>query len=284
MSAGDPQQERAAMLEGWESAAEGWGKRAEQVRNFGMPVSTRMIDHLALQPGQRVLELAAGPGDTGFLAAELIQPGGRLICSDAADAMLEIARRRADALGIGNVEFKRIELEWIDLPTADVDAILCRWGLMLVLDPAAALQECRRVLRPGGRLALAVWDEATRNPWGTIPAQPLIEFGHLPRPEPGAIGPFALGQPGRLPSLLEAAGFSDVVVEEVELDRNYEALEPFLEETNDLSGTFRRAMADISESERERVRARIRELIAPYQETDGSVRLPGRSLVAAAQA
>jgi SAM-dependent methyltransferase len=284
MTAGDPQAERAAMLEGWESAAEGWGKRAEQVRNFGMPVSARMIDHLALQPGQHVLELAAGPGDTGFLAAELIQPGGRLICSDAAEAMLEIARQRAETLGIVNVQFTRLELEWIDLPTAHVDAILCRWGLMLVLDPGAALQECRRVLRPGGRVALAVWDEATRNPWGTIPARPLIEFGHLPPPEPGAIGPFALGQPGRLPDLLEAAGFSDVAVEKVDLDRNYDGLQPFLEETNDLSGSFRRAMAGISESERERVRARIGELIAPYQGADGSLRLPGRSLVAAAQA
>src|SRR4029077_3266224 len=110
-----------------------------------------------LPPGQRVLELAAGPGDTGFLAAELVRPGGMLISSDASQAMIGVARGRARDLGVSNVEFKRMELEWIDLDTASVDAALCRFGLMLAADPGAALQEIRRVLRPGGAVALAVW-------------------------------------------------------------------------------------------------------------------------------
>ena len=114
----DPDTLRAQMLERWELAASGWGKRAEDVRDHGMPVSLWLIEHLALQPGQRLLELAAGPGDTGFLAAELITPGGTLISSDGADAMLELARNRAEKLGIHNVEFKSLQLEWIDLPTA----------------------------------------------------------------------------------------------------------------------------------------------------------------------
>src|SRR5206468_183360 len=117
----------AEMAERWERAAAGWGRLADRVRAWGMPVSVWMIEHLGLQPGQRVLELAAGPGDTGFLAAELIAPGGALISSDASSAMLDVARARAEALGIANAEFKQLELEWIDLPTASVDAVLCRW-------------------------------------------------------------------------------------------------------------------------------------------------------------
>ena len=84
-----------------------------------------------LGPGQRVLELAAGPGDTGFMAARLIEPGGTLICSDAVAGMLDVARERAEEQGIDNVEFKQLQLEWIDLPTASVDVVLCRWGVML---------------------------------------------------------------------------------------------------------------------------------------------------------
>src|SRR5947199_5705401 len=98
-----------------------------------MPVSRWMADAVRPQPGLRVLELAAGAGDTGFLAAELIRPGGTLICSDAAETMLEVARGRAAELGIDNVEFKRIELGWIDLETASVDRILCKWGVMLTV-------------------------------------------------------------------------------------------------------------------------------------------------------
>ena len=177
MSISDPDAVRAEMLERWGRAAAGWGKRAKSVRAFGLPVSAWMLDHAGLQPGLRVLELAAGPGETGFLAAELIRPGGSLVCSDATDEMLEVARARAEELGIENVEFKRIELEWIDLDTASVDAVLCKWGLMFAVDPEAALREMRRVLRPGGRVALAVWDEPPGNPWATITTRALVELG-----------------------------------------------------------------------------------------------------------
>lgn len=217
MSDEDPDVERAEMLTRWESAAAGWARRADQVREMGMPVSTWMIDHLALQPGERVLELAAGPGDTGFLAAELVEPGGTLICSDATEAMLEIARGRARQMGIENVEFKQLELEWIDLETATVDAILCRWGVMLILDPSAAAHEMRRVLRPGGRVALAVWDEARRNPWATIPGRVLVGLGHTAPADPNAPGMFTLAAPGALAELLEGAGFVDVEVDAVDL-------------------------------------------------------------------
>ena len=111
------------------------------------------------------------------MAAELIRPGGTLISSDGAEAMLEVARGRAAAAGIDNVEFQQLELEWIDLPTASVDAVVVRWGIMLIVDPDAAAREIRRVLRAGGRAALAVWDLPERNPWATIPSAAMIELG-----------------------------------------------------------------------------------------------------------
>jgi ubiquinone/menaquinone biosynthesis C-methylase UbiE len=230
------------------------------------------------------LELAAGPGDTGFLAAELIHPGGTLICSDAAEAMLGVARARARELGSRNVEFKRLELEWIDLPTASVDAVLCRWGLMLSVDPGAALQEARRVLRPGGRIALAVWDRPERNPWATIPQRTLLELGHTPAPDPNAPGMFALADAARLQEMLESAGFVEVLVERLELGRAYGGVEEFIEETSDLSRFFAEATQALSDEERAAVAERIRALAEPFTAADGSVRLPGRSLVAAASA
>jgi SAM-dependent methyltransferase len=282
VSAADADAERAEMLSRWERAAAGWERRADRTREAGMPVSAWMIEHLALQPGQDVLELAAGPGDTGFLAAELIEPGGTLICSDAAEAMLDVARGRARRLGVDNVEFKRLELEWIDLPTASIDAILCRWALMLILDPAAALQEARRVLRPGGKIALAVWDQSASNPWATIPGRALVELGHTSPPDPNAPGMFALAAPGQLAEMLEAAGFLEVETESIELDREYEDVGRYVAETLDLSRIFSDIFTPLAENEQAEVKRRIGSLAAEFTAGDGTIRLPGRSIVAAA--
>jgi SAM-dependent methyltransferase len=283
MSDVDSDRLRAEVLDGWERMAARWGANADDMRGFGMPVSSWLIDAVALQPGQRVLELAAGPGDTGFLAAELIAPGGLLISSDAAEAMLEVARERAGRLRIDNVEFKQLSLEWIDLPTADVDAVLCRWGLMFAIDPGAALREVRRVLRPGGRVALAVWDEPELNPWMTIPRQALTEAGHLEAPDPSLPGPFSLSAPGLLRELLEEAGFTDVVIDGVPVQRRFADARAYMAQTVAISEIIAARWPKLSDAERESVITRVAELAEPYAGSEG-ILLPGRTLVAAADA
>jgi SAM-dependent methyltransferase len=275
---------REQMIARWERAASGWSRRADRLRDHGMPVSVWMAEHANLQPGHRVLELAAGPGDTGFLAAELVEPGGTLVCSDASEAMLAIARERAASRGVQNVEFASLQLEWIDLPAAHVDAVLCRWGVMLCMDPGAALKEMRRVLKPDGRVALAVWDLPEHNPWTTIPGRALIELGLSAPPDPAAPGMFALSAPGRLGGLLEEAGFAEVVVDAVQLDRTYESVQGWIEETIDLSRMFADVYDVLDAAERAQVGAKIASLAEPYTSERGSLRLTGRSLVAAASA
>ena len=284
MTEPDPEALREQLLERWERAAAGWGRRSEEIRVHGMPVSMWMIQHLWLQPGQRVLELAAGPGDTGLLAAELIRPGGTLVCSDATAAMLDVARERAARMGIDNVEFAQLELEWIDLPTGSVDAVLCRWGMMLVVDREAAGREMRRVLRPGGRVAVAVWDDPALNPWATIPRQALMTHGQARPAQPGAPDMFALAPPGALVELLEAAGFTEVVIDAIELPRTYPTVTDFLDETCDLSQVFADALHALPDAERAAVVREIDSLTAQFANADGSISFPGRSLVAAAGA
>jgi ubiquinone/menaquinone biosynthesis C-methylase UbiE len=280
----DPDTQRAENAERWDRASTGWGKRADEIRQFGMPVSAWMIEHAALQPGQRVLELAAGPGDTGFLAAELIKPGGTLVCSDASEGMLDVARARAAAQGIDNVEFAQLELEWIDLPAASVDTILCRWGIMLTVDPSAAVREMRRVLKPGGTVAVAVWDEAAKNPWATIPGRAMIKLGHTQPPDPNAPGMFALAPAERLQTLLEDAGFVEVTVDSAEVSRQEADVDAFIAESLDCSAIFAAEFRALSEEDQGAVRAEIAEAAVPFTQADGTIRFPGASLVATASA
>jgi SAM-dependent methyltransferase len=206
------------------------------------------------------------------------------VSSDASEAMLEVARRRAAELGVENVEFAQLQLEWIDLPAASVDAALCRWGVMLIVDPPAAVKEVRRVLRPGGRFALAVWDLPERNPWATIPGRALVELGLAEPPDPDAPGMFALAAPGRLDALLEEAGFADIEGDAIVLDRTYTSLDAYIEETLDLARPFAEAYQPLDEQERGGVRAKIAALMERYSAPDGSLKLPARALVAAASA
>lgn len=284
MAQTDPDQLRAISRDAWETAAAGWGREADAVRNWGMPVSVAMVESLGLQPGQRVLELAAGPGDTGFMAAELVRPGGTLISSDGAEPMIEVARARAAQLGIDNTEFRQLELEWIDLETASVDAVLVRWGLMLTVDPTAAAHEIRRVLRPGGHAALAVWDTLERNPWAQIPGRALVALGHAEPPDPDIPGPFAMAEDGRLAEVLEDAGFIDVAVVAVGLERHYATAHDIVAESANCSPSFGVKYAELSGEQRAEVADHMIAAAAPYTAADGSVTLPGVSLVASAGA
>jgi SAM-dependent methyltransferase len=280
----DADELRRESLDRWERSAAGWGARADLLERQTAPVSHRMVEAIRPQPGHRVLELAAGPGDTGLLAAELIQPGGTLISTDQAEAMVDVARARAAARGATNVEFRVLDAESMDLDTASVDGVLCRWGYMLMADPAAALQETRRVLKPGGRVALAVWDAAEHNPWASIPARTLVERGLSQPPQPGQPGMFALADPERLRGMLEDAGFVDVEIEPVEFERRDSSAEDYWEVHLELS----RPSADVVEGLDPDARAALRDdVIArldPYTVNGGELVLPARTLVAAASA
>jgi SAM-dependent methyltransferase len=280
----DPSAHRDASLQTWEEAASGWTRQQAAMREFGAPVSHWMIDAIAPQPGERVLELAAGLGETAMLVAELVAPMGGVIVSDQAEAMLSGARERAIALGLSNVEFRVLNAEWIDLPVASIDAVLCRWGYMLMADPLAALIETRRVLRPGGRVALAVWDAIDENPWALLPGLELRERHLTEPPTPGTPGPFMMGSSKLVRELLEQAGFGDLRIEALDLRRRHASFEEFWDSTLDLSRAVHDVVLDRPEPEIAEIRAAVAERFEDCTAADGSLDIPGRTLVATAGA
>jgi SAM-dependent methyltransferase len=280
----DPSEFRQASLDRWERASQGWGAHREVFQAGARPVSGWLVDAIEPQPGHRVLEIAAGPGDTGLLAAELIAPGGTLISTDAVEAMVQLARARAAELGIDNAEFRTMDAEWLDLPTASMDSVIARWGYMLLADPATALGETRRVLRPGGRVALAAWTGPQDNPWASVPQQELVKTGALPAPDLDAPNMFAFRDPAKIEQLLGDAGFTDVVVDQLELVWRYQDLDAWWDTQLDISTSLAAAVGSLTPAQRDDLRDVIDARMARYVQPDGSLSVPGRTHVAAASA
>ena len=280
----EPDEYRARSGERWGGAASGWERRRAAMQASAAVVSSWLVDHVDPQPGQTILELAAGPGDTGLMAAELVRPAGKLISTDASEEMVEVARRRAEELGLTNVEFKVMDGEWIDLRTATVDGVLCRWGYMLMLDPEASLRETRRVLKPGGRVALAAWAAPELNPQMTLAPSTLVELGLSEPPPPDEPGPFAFAREGRIEELLDVAGFDDIEVEALDLRFHYPTRDDVFETHVDLSPSGSAVLRTLSPADHTRYRDTLDERLEPFMRPDGGVELPGRALVATASA
>jgi ubiquinone/menaquinone biosynthesis C-methylase UbiE len=265
---------REQSLATWEEMAPGWEARNEWMIDVAGSVNDWILERAELQPGQVVIDIAAGPGDLGFQAAARVGSEGRAISADFSPEMVEVARRLGEARGLQNVEYRILDAERMDLEDDSVDAVVCRWGYMLMADPAAALAETRRILRDGGPLACAVWAPPDRNPWAALPAMTLVQRGHMPPPEPGAPGIFAMADPNRVRDLMAGAGFADPQVEEIAFDFHYPGFADVWETLVRLAGPLARAINALPEDERDATREAIEQSVAQFRGEDGDYVIP----------
>jgi SAM-dependent methyltransferase len=265
----------------WSRAAAGWEARADWFHAATLPVSSWMIDAIRPQPGQTVLDLAAGIGDVGFLAAELIAPGGELISSDFVPEMLSAAQRRAERLNITNVRFRQMDANLpLDQPAASLDAVLCRWGYMLLNDGEAALRDTRRVLKQNGTVALAAWAAPEDNRWSSALGEILVERG-LTEPRTGP-GQFAWAPEGEIAEHIEAAGFVDYTVEAIDFAFPFKDVDDWWVTATQTSADTAQADERMDYAQRSDVLADLERAAAPFENPDGSLTIPARTWVASA--
>jgi ubiquinone/menaquinone biosynthesis C-methylase UbiE len=160
-----PKLQRRVQRYGWDLAA------ADYERLWQAQLACaqcELITRAALTPGERVLDVACGTGLVAFPAAQAVAPDGQVVGIDLSGRMVEAARRQAQGRRILNASFARMDAENLELPDASFNVALCALGLMYMPDAGQAVREMRRILRPGGRLVVAVWGERSRCGWSEL--------------------------------------------------------------------------------------------------------------------
>ncbi len=266
----------------WEGVAQGWRRHGGAIDDRTLPVRERMRSLLAARSGDTVLELAAGLGALSRELAEDVAPDGRVVCSDLSEGMLSGARDHAPSPDL--IEFRVLDAQDIAMEDDAVDGVAIKFGLMLLPDPARAAAECRRVLRPGGRLVAATWGPPEDNLWIATFGAAMLAHGHAlpgdPR-EPGGV--FSLATPDRLEALLSAAGFGEVEVDSVDVDEDHVSFDDYWQRRVDTSGPLTAILHRLDDDEVAAIRATCEEFASHLRHPDGTYTFPGRALVTLAR-
>jgi SAM-dependent methyltransferase len=266
---------------GYELAA-AWERNRDRMFESVRPVSDWLVNDVDPRPGDTILELTAGPGETGFLAAARVGSNGRLISSDLSPGMVAAARRGADARGLDNVECRVIDAQSIDLPDSSVDAVVSRFGVMLVPEPPRVLAEARRVLRAGRRFAYAVWGPPASNPWLTSLVGALFETGLLPPVVPGAdAGPFSLADPEANGALLANAGYTNVRVDDITGVMDFADVDDYFSLQSSIGGPIASFVASLTNEQQEAIVTALGPILEPFRR-DAIYQIPYHAVAAGA--
>lgn len=268
----DPHEFTRAQRESWGAVAQGWRKWWPTFEAGAQALNERLVELAGIREGDTVLDVATGIGEPALTAARQVGPKGRVLGTDLAPPMLAVARERAVDAGLHNVEFREADAQVLDLEPASFDAALCRWGVMLVLDPLAALTAIRRTLRPGARFAASVWGGADEVPFLTIPMQAARRELGTPAPPADAPGPLRLGRRGALEALYAQAGFTNVASEDREVVMSYTSSAQYVSFLQDISSSLNKELGGRPRADHERVWESIAREASRHADAGGRVR------------
>ena len=266
----------------WRDAADAWDRYFEWYSRAFAPLMNWCADAIAAAPGMRVLDVAAGSGQPSLTIAPRIQPGGTVLGVDFSPEMVSVAERRARQTGAANVSFRTMDAEQLGLPDASFDAVTCACGVIFFPDAQRALAEMRRVLKPGGRVAIGVWDEPSKSPFVTVGGGAVSQFHAPTPPNPNSPGAFRFAKPDVLERALRDAGFGDVSMASIPMPIEFGSTQEYWETFTECAAGIKTKISTLSAEEQVSLRHLVDELAAPFM-TAGRLRLTATPLCAAAR-
>jgi enediyne biosynthesis protein CalE5 len=274
---------RAGQRQQWNTAATGWRKWSELIDSAASGISERLTELAGVEPGSRVLDVAAGYGEPSLTAARAAGADGRVVASDISAEMLAYGRERAEAAGLDNIEFVESDASSLDYPENSFDAALSRWGIIFDPDGEGAAARVRGFLEPGARMAISSWGPPERVPFLGIPVRTVMQRLDVPPPPPGTPGPLSRPTPDALGGLLEGGGFGDVEVEEAEVSFEWGSPEEFTTFVREIAPPVSAMMASHPQEVQDETWAAITEAVG-QEAGGGPVRFTNLVLLASGRA
>ena len=268
----------------WNTAATGWRKWSELIDSAASGISERLVELAGVKPGSQVLDVAAGYGEPSLTAARAVGPEGRVVATDISPEMIAFGRVRAADAGFENIEFVESDAISLGFPAASFDAALSRWGIIFEPDGEAAAARVRTFLKPDARMAISSWGPPERVPFLAIPMRTAMQRLDVAPPPPGTPGPLSRPTPEALGGLLEAAGFSDVEVEEAEVSFEWQSPEEFTTFMREIAPPLTAMIAPHPQEVQDETWAAITEAAREAADGGGEVRLTNLVLIASGRA
>jgi ubiquinone/menaquinone biosynthesis C-methylase UbiE len=261
------EQQKAA----WNKFSPGWKKWDEFVMNWLKPMGDEIIQTLDLKETDKVLDIASGTGEPAMTIAGIVKKG-KVVMTDLAEDMLNVAKEKVKTKGLMNVEIKLADVTELPFENESFDAISCRFGFMFFPDMQVAAKEMLRVLKPGGKFATSVWSTPDKNFWITAIMSVLNKNMDLPAPTPGAPGMFRCGSPGFLAEILRKEGLKNIKEKEILGALKSGNAESYWSFMNDVAAPVVAAMSKADEATKEKVRKEVFEAVnSRLAEKDGAI-------------
>jgi SAM-dependent methyltransferase len=263
---------------GLTESADWWSAgQVSRQQTLGAATET-MLEVARVQPGSRVLDVAAGTGESTLMVARRVGPMGYVLAADISASMLNVAAEAARKEGLTNVGTRVVDAENLALDGDSFDAVICRIALMLFPNPPKALTEMRRVVTPGGKVAVVVFSALEKNPYHGIVFGIVQRLGNIPLPAPGEPWMYALGDPGALEDLYKQVGLLNVSVHAVPIQRRFPSAADAIRTMRNSAGDLRELMSRLKEAERERAWVEIEEQLRQFEGPNG-FEVPGEVLI-----
>jgi len=271
------EQIREQQKETWNKFSPGWKKWDDLFMDFLGPMGSEIIRLLNPKDKDAVLDVAAGTGEPGLTIASKLK-GGKVVITDLAQGMLEIAKENAARRGIHNIETRACDV--CEMPFADhtFDAVSCRFGFMFFPDTLLAAKEMARVLKPGGRVAAAVWNVPEKNFWVTAIMGAINRNMELPAPPPDAPGMFRCAKEGYLTNLFEQAGLKNISVTEVPGKLNCKTTDVYWNAMNEVAAPVVAALSKADDAVKEKIRNEAYQAVN-QRYPGGNIRIDSSALV-----